>query len=93
VKAELQALRHIRAHPDDAIRLIAELFDTDAETAAQSYALILPAFSVDGTVEREGVETLLELERAEDKGGLPLTFEQLVDTALVGEAQRELGQR
>ena len=93
VKGEIQGLRHIRAHPEDAIRLIAELFEMDEDTARQAYEFILPSVSEDGTVERRGIETILELEREEVRAGIPLTFEQVVDPSVVEEAQRELGLR
>jgi ABC-type nitrate/sulfonate/bicarbonate transport system substrate-binding protein len=89
IKAHIQALRHIRTQQADAIRLIAELFETDHDTAAQAFALILPAFSQDGAVEREGIEAVVELEREGD-APVSVTFEQLVDTSLVADAQREL---
>jgi NitT/TauT family transport system substrate-binding protein len=93
VKAELQALRHLRTQPEDAIKLIAELFDTDAATAQEVYAFLLPSFSEDGSIERAGIELVLELEREEGRSGAPLAFEQVAEPAIVAEAQRELGLR
>ncbi len=93
VKAEVQALRHLRAQPEDAIKLIAELFDTDAATAQEVYAFLLPSFSEDGSIERAGIEMVLALEREEGGGGAPLAFEQVAEPAIVAEAQRELGLR
>jgi ABC-type nitrate/sulfonate/bicarbonate transport system substrate-binding protein len=93
VKAEILALRHIRSHPDDAVNLIADLFETDAATAREVYTFLLPSFSEDGTIERPGIETVLELEREEGRVAAPLTFEQVTDTSVVADAQRELGLR
>ncbi|HEY7063318.1 MAG TPA: ABC transporter substrate-binding protein [Chloroflexota bacterium] len=90
-KSQVQAVRFIHARPDDAIRLSAELFDMDLETARQSFELFLPAISEDGTVEPEGVDTVLEAELEAGKDLPRLPFEQLVDASLAPEAQRELG--
>jgi ABC-type nitrate/sulfonate/bicarbonate transport system substrate-binding protein len=92
-KAEIQALRHVRSHPDDAVSLIAELFEIDAATAREVYTFLLSSFSEDGTLERAGVETVLEVEREEGKAAAPATFEQVADTSIVAEALRELGLR
>jgi ABC-type nitrate/sulfonate/bicarbonate transport system substrate-binding protein len=92
-RSQIQAVRHIHTRPDDAIRLSAELFGMDLDTARQSLELFLPAISADGTVERSGVETVVDAEREAGKTLPPLTFEQLVDPSLAEEAQRELGLR
>jgi ABC-type nitrate/sulfonate/bicarbonate transport system substrate-binding protein len=93
VKAEIQALRHIRARPEDALGLIAELFQIDPEIAREVYTMLLPAISEDGTVERDGVEAILELDREDGQAGAAMGFDQLVDTSIVAEVQRELGLR
>jgi NitT/TauT family transport system substrate-binding protein len=92
-KSQIQAVRHIHTRPDDAIRLSAELFDMDPDTARQAFELFLPAISPDGTVERGGVDTVVDAELEAGKELPRLTFEQLVDASLAAEAQRELGLR
>src|SRR5262249_61632272 len=71
--------------------LSAELFGTDLDTARQSLELFLPAISADGTVERSGVETVVDAEREAGTTLPPLTFEQLVDPSLAVEPQLDLG--
>jgi NitT/TauT family transport system substrate-binding protein len=91
VKSEIQALRHVRSHPDDAIALVAELFEMDPATAREVYEFVLPAYSQDGTVEREGVETLVTLELEDGAITTRLPYEQLVDPTIAADAQRALG--
>jgi ABC-type nitrate/sulfonate/bicarbonate transport system substrate-binding protein len=91
VKSEIQALRHVRSHPDDAIALVAELFDMDPATAREVYEFVLPAYSQDGTVERQGVETLMDLEIEDGTISARVPYEQIVDPTIAADAQRALG--
>ncbi|HLH23663.1 MAG TPA: ABC transporter substrate-binding protein [Chloroflexota bacterium] len=93
VKAEIQALDHIRTHPDDAIALIADLFETDQATARDAYTYLLPSFSEDGAPERAGVETILKLEQEDGPTPAPATYEQVADASVAAEARAELGPR
>ena len=43
--------------------LIADLFETDTATARDAYSYLLPSFSEDGTPERAGIATILQLEQ------------------------------
>jgi NitT/TauT family transport system substrate-binding protein len=90
VKAEIQALRYIRAQPEATARLIAELFEIDPAIGEQVYALMAPVFSPDGTVERGPLELLIEQARESAEIGAPVAFEQVADPSLVPEALREL---
>jgi NitT/TauT family transport system substrate-binding protein len=89
-RSQIRALQFMRAQPDATIRLIVEHFEMDPETASDSYAYNLPAFTATGAVDRAAMEALLEQERA--KGGvLPLTYDQIVDAAIVADAAGDLG--
>jgi NitT/TauT family transport system substrate-binding protein len=91
-KADSLALRHLRTHPDDAIALIADLFEIDAASAREVYEFVLPSFSEDGIIDRASIELLLELEgHASEGGASPIAYEQLVDPTIVPEVRRELG--
>jgi ABC-type nitrate/sulfonate/bicarbonate transport system substrate-binding protein len=90
VKAEIQALRYIRAQPQATARLIAELFEIDPAIGEQVYALMAPVFSADGTVERGPLELLLEQARESADLAAPVAFEQVADPSLVPEALGEL---
>jgi NitT/TauT family transport system substrate-binding protein len=90
VKAEIQALRYIRAEPQATARLIAELFEIDPAVGDQVYTLMAPVFSPDGTVERGPLELLIEQSRESADITAPVPFEQVADASLVPEALREL---
>ena len=93
-KSQIQALRLPHTRPEEAVRLTAEQFDMDADTARQSFELFLPASERgwDGGARWGGEHGRCGAGgRGKD---LPrLSFEQLVDAALAVEAQRELGLR
>jgi NitT/TauT family transport system substrate-binding protein len=91
VKSEIQGLRHVRSHPDDAIALIADLFEMDPTTARDVYEFVVPSLSQTATVEREGIETLLDLEMEDGKVATRPTYEQVVDPTIVPDALRQLG--
>jgi NitT/TauT family transport system substrate-binding protein len=90
-KAEIQALRYIRSHPEETSQFISQQFEMELPTATEAHALALPSFSRDGTVERDGIEFLIELEREAAKFAVAPPFEQLVDPSLAADAQKELG--
>jgi ABC-type nitrate/sulfonate/bicarbonate transport system substrate-binding protein len=93
VKAEIQALGRIRSHPEEAMALIADLFETDTATARDAYSYLLPSFSEDGTPERAGIETILELEQEDGPTPAPATYDQVADATVAAEAQAQLGLR
>ena len=90
-KSEIQGLRHVRSHPDDAIALIADLFEMDLPTAREVYEFVVPSLSQTGIVEREGIETLLDLEMEDGKIATRPTYEQVVDPTIVADALQQLG--
>lgn len=89
-KAEIQALRYIRAQPQEVSRLIADLFEVDPAIGEQVYAAMAPVYSPDGTVPRASIELVMELAREAGEAAATLPFEQVADASLVPEALREL---
>jgi len=90
-KAQIRALRYVRAHPEESAQAIAKFFGMDLETARGSYALMLPAWTADGAVDREGMALLLQQEVADGTVAVAPPYEQLVDVAVAAEAARALG--
>jgi NitT/TauT family transport system substrate-binding protein len=91
LRAQIRALEYIRAEPAASSRIIGEFFAMDAETARESYGYVLPAFTRPGIPEREAMETLLDVERAEGTVTGPITYERAVDPSIAEQAARELG--
>jgi len=90
-RSQIRALQYIRAQPEETIHLIADFFGMDNETARASYEFILPSFSRTGTVDRDAMEALLDVERAEGTASAPITYEQVADGGPAEQAARELG--
>lgn len=91
LKAETEALRHLRANPTGTIEVIRRRFAMDEQMARESYEVVIDAFSRDGRVPLEGVETLLALEKKDGLIPKTVTVDQVVDLSLGEEALKELG--
>ena len=91
--AEIQALRYIRAERDATIAFIAQRFEMEPSIAARSYELVLPSFSPDGRLHREGVELVLELDQAAGALTDIPPLETVADFNLVDEALPLLDRR
>ena len=91
IRAEIDALRYIRAERAGAIRVMAERFATEPEVAAQTYDLIVGSFSHDGGIPREGMDAVLALDKEE--GAIPehVRYEDVVDERPLRDVHRALG--
>jgi NitT/TauT family transport system substrate-binding protein len=90
-RSQVRALQYIRAQPEETIRVISQFFEMDAETARASYEYVLPSFSPSGTVDRDLMEALLEVEREDATAPGPYTYERVADGGPAEQAARELG--
>ena len=84
--AEIQALRYLRAEREATVAFIAQRFNMEPDLAARSYELVLPSFSADGRLPREGLQLLLELDLAAGALTELPPLESIADFALVDEA-------
>ncbi len=91
LKAEIEALRYLRANPGGAIEVIRRRFAMDEAMARESYEVVIGAFSRDGRMSLSAVETLLGLEKKDGLIPQSVTADQVVDRALGEEAVKELG--
>jgi NitT/TauT family transport system substrate-binding protein len=90
-RSQVRALQYIRAQPEETVRVIAQFFDMDPETARASYEYILPSFSPSGTVDRDAMEAVLDVERQDGTAPGPYTYERVADGGPAEQAARELG--
>jgi ABC-type nitrate/sulfonate/bicarbonate transport system substrate-binding protein len=91
LRGEIEALRFVRASPDGTTDVIRKRFKMDEKMARESYDVVVDAFSRDGRVPLEGVETLLGIEKAANQIPQNITAEMVVDNTLVDETLKELG--
>ena len=90
LKAEIEALRYLRANPDGTVEVIRRRFAMEEAMARESYDVVIGAFSRDGRIFQSGVEALLNLEK---KGGLipkSITADQVADPTPGEDALKEL---
>jgi len=90
-KAEIEALRYLRANPGGTIEVIRRRFAMDEAMARESYQAVIGAFSRDGGMSPSGVETLLDLEKKDNLIPKSVTADQVVDFTIGQEAVKELG--
>jgi ABC-type nitrate/sulfonate/bicarbonate transport system substrate-binding protein len=89
LKAELEALRYLRSNPEEAKKLMQKRFAMDAQMAEDTYNFVIGSYGVDGRLPREGVKTLLDLEKENRVISQSVTVEQVVDFSLLDEVLKE----
>ena len=91
LRSEIEALRFVRGNPAGTTEVIRKRFNMDEKMARESYEAVVDAFSRDGKVPLDGVDTLLSFEKS--AGFIPqnVTPEMVVDPSLAEEALKELG--
>ncbi len=90
LRGEIEALRFVRANPAGTTDVIRKRFNMDEKLARESYDVVVDAFSRDGRVPLEGVETLLDIEKSAKQIPPNITAEMVVDNSLADEALKEL---
>ena len=86
IRAEIETLQYLHADREGTIRLMEQRFSTEPEMAAAAYDQIISAFTTDGTVSREGVDTVMALDKEEGEIPESAQFEDVVDLAPPGRA-------
>lgn len=91
LRSEIEALRFVRGNPAGTTEVIRKRFNMDEKMARESYEAVVDAFSRDGKVPLDGVDTLLSFEKS--AGFIPqnVTPEMVVDISLADEVLKELG--
>jgi ABC-type nitrate/sulfonate/bicarbonate transport system substrate-binding protein len=89
LKAELEALRYIHKQAQGTTDLISRRFAMEHSVAAESYRLVIGAFS-DGKISLQGVEKLLDSDKADGAILKSVTVNQVVDVSLVEEVLRDM---
>jgi NitT/TauT family transport system substrate-binding protein len=91
ITAEIEALRYIQADREGTLRVMAERFPAEPEVVAQTYDLIVGSFSRDGSLPREGIETVLALDKEEGAIAEHIRYEDVVDDRPLRDVHRALG--
>ena len=91
LKVEIEALRFIRGNAAGTTEVIRKRFNMDEKLARESYDVVVDAFSRDGRVPLDGVDTLLDIEKAANQIPKNITPEMIVGPSLAEEALKEMG--
>jgi ABC-type nitrate/sulfonate/bicarbonate transport system substrate-binding protein len=91
LKAQLAALQAIQTEREAVVRIMADRFAVEPDVAALTWDQIHTSWSRDGSISREGVETLQRLDVEAGALDAIAPFEQLADPSVLAEVHRELG--
>src|SRR4029077_7510420 len=91
IKGTIEALRFLQSHKAESIDILANYSRSDRETAMGMFESYFPAYSPDGTITNEALQSAIDdaVARAKMEKKIPLS--QIADRTLLTEAQRELG--
>jgi NitT/TauT family transport system substrate-binding protein len=92
-KSLIRANRLIREDKEGAVRVLVEWAKIEREHAVASYDSAWKVFSPDGTIQPEGLKLVLEQAKTELKLTRDVPLSEIVDSAPLLDAQRELGIR
>ena len=91
VKALLRANRFVRQNRDGTIQTMMEWGKVDRESAAATYDSTWKIFSEDGSIPEAGLKLVIDQGRQAMNIDRPVANSEVSDTAILREAQRELG--
>lgn len=93
VKALVRANRFIREDQEGAVRILMEWGKVERDHATASYDSTWKVFSPDGNIPADGLRLVVDQAKAELKLTRDVPLSEIVDTAPLQAAQRELGIR
>jgi len=93
LRATVRALRLIRDRKDEVVPIMAQWLQQTKEVAGESYDLIIPSFSADGTASDATYQFAVDARLRELKSDKRVPLSQLRDFSLLREAQKELAAR
>ncbi len=91
IKALLRANRFVRQNREGTIQTIMDWLKVDHESAAATYDSTWKIFSEDGNSPEAGLKLVIDQGREAMKIDRPVPISEVADTALLLEAQREMG--
>jgi NitT/TauT family transport system substrate-binding protein len=91
IKAMVRANRFIREDKEGAVRILMEWGKVERDHAAASYDSTWKVFSTDGSIPQEGLRLVIEQAKAELKLNREVALNEIIESAPLREAQKELG--
>jgi ABC-type nitrate/sulfonate/bicarbonate transport system substrate-binding protein len=93
LRATMRALRFIRERKEEVVPIMVQWLQQTKEVASESYDLIVPSFSPDGSVSDATYQFAVDARLKELKSDKRPPLAQLRDFSLLREVQKELGAR
>lgn len=90
-RALLKAMSYIRQNRQEMVAMIAREFTMEPDIAQSTYELLLDLMSPDGTFNLKGLQFFIDLARERQKIQKEIPASQVVELAILKEAQREIG--
>lgn len=90
LRAVIRGLRFMHERKEETVSIMARWLNQTPEVARESYDLILPSFSRDGSTPDKTYEFAIESRKAAAKLDKPIPLEQVRDLSLLGEVQKKL---
>ena len=91
IKAGIKAGRYIRQNREGTIQFMMEWMKIDKEMATATYESSWKIFNEDGSVPEDGLRFIIEEAKKTLKVTREVSFNEIVDLAILKEAQKELG--
>lgn len=91
LRATVRGLRFIRDRKEEVIPIMMHWLNQTREVASESYDLMIPSFSLDGSTSDATYEFAIEARKGSVKSDKPIPLSQVRDFSLLREVQRELG--
>ncbi|HEY3304878.1 MAG TPA: ABC transporter substrate-binding protein [Candidatus Binatia bacterium] len=93
LRATVRALRYVRERKDEVVPIMVQWLQQTKEVAGESYDLIIPSFSADGSASDATYQFAVDARLKELKSDKRVPLSQLRDFSLLREVQKELGTR
>jgi ABC-type nitrate/sulfonate/bicarbonate transport system substrate-binding protein len=91
IRAGIKANRYMRANRDGTIAILMSTYRLDKEVAAALYDSFAKGFNDDGNLPEDGFRRLIEDTKTVTQIRREVTFNEVSDLSILGEAQKELG--
>lgn len=87
INADVEARRFIKQEKEATINLMMRWFGLSRSAALRSYELVLPAISQDFTIDRDGIQRLIDMEIERGETLKITSADQISDSRLLAEAE------
>ena len=90
IRALLKAMRHLKSHREETVRLAMEWLSMDRDLAERSYDVMLPNYSFDGSIDPAALQASIDLlsRRGDGSNRKKLSAKDIADFSLLEETRK-----